>query len=110
MSQQNLGWFRMLNKIKDRIEKATIAVATIKENKLHNIVIKHAKVGDNKIIITDNYMKTTLENIKKNPNISLVFWHGEKGWRINGRAEYYNSGEWLESVKFVNVKEVKELS
>jgi predicted pyridoxine 5'-phosphate oxidase superfamily flavin-nucleotide-binding protein len=110
--------------IKDKIEKATIAVASVNsEGKPHNIAIMYAKVKDGKVIITNNYMKTTIENIKNNPNISLVFWEGEKGWRINGNVDYYDSGEWLDFVKsleenkrepangalVININEIKEL-
>lgn len=113
-----------IEKIKNKIEKATIAVATAnREGKPHNICIMYAKVKDNKIIITDNYMKTTISNIKNNPNVSLVFWEEGRGWRIDGKAKYYDSGEWLDFVKslkenkghpakgavIVNVEEVREL-
>jgi len=108
----------------DKIEKAIIAVATVNsKSKPHNIAIMHAKVKDEKIIITNNYMKTTIENIKNNPKVSLVFWEGEGGWRINGKAEYHDSGEWLDFVKsleenkgesangalVINVNEIKKL-
>ena len=86
--------------IKEKFEKAIIAVASVdKTNKPHNIAIMYAKVIDNKIIITNNFMKKTIENIKKNPNISLVFWENEEGWRVDGKAEYHESGNWLEFVK-----------
>ncbi len=113
-----------INDIKDKIEKAIIAVATVNsEGNPHNIAIMYAKVKDGKVIITNNYMKTTIENIKNNPNISLVFWEGKKGWRINGKVDYYDSGKWLDFVKsleenkgesangalIINVEEVKEL-
>ena len=94
--------------IKKQIEKATIAVATInKNNKPHAIAIMYAKVEGYLIIITDNYMKKTIENIKNNQYVSLVFWQGEQGWRIDGKAEYYNSGKWLNYVK--SLKENKGL-
>jgi hypothetical protein len=68
-------------------------------------------------------MKTTINNIKNNPQVSLVFWEGEKGWRIDGKVEYYDSGEWLDFVKsleenkgepangdlVINVEEINEL-
>ena len=110
--------------IKDKIENAIVALATVtSEGKPHNIAIMDAKVKDGKIIITDNYMKITIEDIKSNPSISLVFWEGEKGWRVDGKAEYYDSGEWLDFVKslkenkrfspkgalVINVEEIKEL-
>ncbi len=89
--------------IKDKIENSTIAVSTINNNKPHTIFILYPKIIDNKIVITDNYMKTTINNIKNNENICLAFFESEKGWRIDGKAKYYNSGKWL---KFI--KEVKE--
>jgi len=113
-----------IKNIKGKIEKATIAVATVnKEGNPHNIAIMYAKVKDGKVIITNNYMKTTINNIKNNPNVSLVFWEGEKGWRIDGEVEYHDSGEWLEFVKglketkgmpargalVVNIKEIRKL-
>jgi len=113
-----------INNIKDKLERATIAVATAdKQGKPHNIAIMYAKVRDDKIVITNNYMKTTVNNLKENNKISLVFWQKEKGWRIDGEAEYFDSGEWLDFVKdmpenkdmpckgavVINVKEIKEL-
>ena len=89
-----------LENIKGKIEKATIAVATVNsEGRPHNIAIMNAKVKDEKVIITDVCMKKTIENIKDNKNISLVLWEGEKGWRIDGKAEYHDSGEHLDFVK-----------
>lgn len=113
-----------LNNLKNKIEKATIAIASVnKNNQPHNIFIMYAKVIDNKIVVTDNYMKTTIENIKNNPNLSLAFYKGETGFRIDGVAQYYNSGKWLEFVKkipenkdcpakgaiIIEVKEIKSL-
>ena len=110
--------------IKDKIEKATIAVATVDaENKPHAIAIMYAKVKDGKVVISNNYMKSTVENLKNNPYVSLVFWEGEKGWRVDGKVEYFDSGEWLDFVKslpenkgesangalVVDVENVKEL-
>jgi len=97
-----------LKDIKEKLEEATIAVATVdKENRPHTIAIMYAKVIEEKIIITNNYMKTTIENIKNNPYISLVFWKGEEGYRINGKSEYFDSGKWLKFVK--DLKENKGL-
>lgn len=97
-----------INELKDIIEKAIVAVATIdNENKPHNIAIIYSKIIDNKIVITNNFMKKTIENIKNNSNISLVFWKNERGWRIDGNAEYYDSGKWLEFVK--SLKENKDM-
>lgn len=109
--------------IKNKLENSTIAVSTINKDKPHIIFILYPKIIDNKIIITDNYMNTTVENLKINPNICLAFFEGEKGWRINGKAKYYNSGKWLDFVKLlpenknfkpkgavvIEIEEIKEL-
>jgi len=89
-----------IKNLKNKIENATIAIATVDNNKNpHNIAIMYAKVKNNKIIITNNYMNTTINNLKSNKNISLVFWEGENGWGIDGEVEYHDSGNWLEFVK-----------
>ena len=89
-----------INAIKNKLEKSVIAVASCDKNSApHNIAVMYAKVIDNKIIITNNFMKNTIENIKFNSKVSLVFWQGEEGWRIDGEAEYFDSGKWLEFVK-----------
>ena len=118
-----LGINNKIQDIREKLEDSTIAVSTIIKNKPHTIFILYPKVIENNIIITDNYMKTTIENIKTNQNICLAFFEIEKGWRINGKAKYYNSGKWLEFVKklkennglpakgaiVIEVEEVKEL-
>ncbi len=100
--------FKMnIENIKNGIENATIAVATVNsKNKPHAIAIMYAKVKNNKIVITNNYMHSTIQNLKDNPYVSLVFWKGEVGWRINGKVEYFESGEWFDFVK--NMPENKD--
>ncbi|MBL7147379.1 MAG: pyridoxamine 5'-phosphate oxidase family protein [Nanoarchaeota archaeon] len=89
-----------IEKIKDKIENSIVALATVSlNNKPHAIAVEVNKIKDGKVVITNNYMKKTVENIKTNPNVCLVFWKGEKGWRIEGKSEYYNYGKWLEFVK-----------
>lgn len=113
-----------IENIKEKLENKYVSLASVTpDNKPHAIAVEVNKVEDNKIIITDNFMKTTVENIKNNPNVSLVLIDGENGWRINGKAKYYDSGKWLNFVKsletnkrynpkgaiIINIEEVKEL-
>jgi len=113
-----------IEELKDKIKNKIVALASVtQENKPHTIAVEVNEVEVNKIIITDNQMKNTPKYIKKNPNVSLVFWEKDKGWRINGKAEYFDSGKWVEFVKglkenkkyspkgaiIVNIEEVKEL-
>jgi len=95
-----------LKDIKERLENATIAVATCDSKNIpHNIAIMYAKVVEDQIVITNNFMKKTVENIKINPNVSLVFWGDEEGWRIDGKAVYFSSGKWLDFVKSMKENE-----
>ena len=84
------------------IEKNTIAFATInKDGTPHNIAVCCVKIKGDRIIITDNYMKIAMENVLKNPNVSLVVFDKKEGYRINGKANYYNRGSWLKFVKSI---------
>ena len=117
-----------IEEIKDNIKNKIADLASVTlDNKPHTIAVEVNEVKDNKIIITDNQMKNTPKDIKNNPNVSLVFWEGkkdeERGWRINGKAEYYDSGKYLDFVKslkenkgcltkgaiVIKVEEIKEL-
>ncbi|MFH1522170.1 MAG: pyridoxamine 5'-phosphate oxidase family protein [archaeon] len=101
MRKRDMNWRNMeIENIKDKLEKAIVAVATINpNNRPHAIAIMYAKVKEGKIIITNNYMKSTIQNLKINPYVSLVFWEGKRGWEINGKVDYFDYGEWLDFVK-----------
>lgn len=63
-------------KITNLIENNPMAFATIqgKAKKPYLIGIACCKVVNGKIVITDNFMNTTIENIKKNNDVALVVW------------------------------------
>ncbi|MDD5192609.1 MAG: pyridoxamine 5'-phosphate oxidase family protein [Candidatus Nanoarchaeia archaeon] len=95
-----------IQELKDKIENKIVAFSTItKDNKPHSIAVEVNKIIDDCILITNNQMKTTIKNIKNNPYVSLVFWKDDGGWRVDGKAEYYNSGKWLEFVKSLKENE-----
>lgn len=91
-----------LKKIKSIIEKLPMFIATTdKKCKPHVIAVTCVKViDDKKMLITDNYMKTTRKNLLSNNKVEiLVYGKGWKGYRIKGKSEYHKSGKWLEKVK-----------
>jgi len=95
----------MINEgIKNMIENNALALATAnKEGKPHVIAVGDVKlISENQLLVGDNYMKTTIENIKINPNVSLVVWNKEGGVSLEGIATYYNSGKYLEEVKRIH--------
>lgn len=93
---------KITSKIKQIIESNLVALATVDyENRPNVIAVGCVKVvSENQIVITDNFMEETSENIKKNNWVCLAVWDkDENGYKINGDAEYYSSGEWLDFVK-----------
>ena len=82
------------------LKNKNIALASVgRDNCPHNIAVEINDIRDNKIIITNNFMNTTIENIKSNPNVSLVFWENDEGIEIDGIVEYFDSGKWFDFVK-----------
>ncbi len=101
----------MINKgIKKIIEENALGLATIdKSGNPHNIAVGYIQViSENQLVITDNYLKESIENIKINPNVALVVWN--KNWKENcvgyelkGKAEYFTSGRWIELIKKIPI-------
>lgn len=82
------------------IEENPPALATIKDGKPYMIAVAYVKVKGNKIIITNNYMRTSIENIKNNAEVSLAVWDKNwHGYQINGKAEYFTNEKWLNFIK-----------
>lgn len=74
--------------------------------KPHVIGIAFVKVRDGKLVITNNYMSSTVKNITKNPSVSIAVWDKKwNGFRIDGKAKQYTSGKWYEAIK--RIKENK---
>lgn len=93
----------MINEeFKKIIEENPVALATVTDEAKPNVIgVAYAKVIDSdKIVITDNYMNKTAQDIKRNPSVCLVVWDKSwKGCKIIGSAEYYDSGKWFDFVK-----------
>jgi len=59
------------------------------------------KIADDKIIITDNEMTITTENILENKQVALLAFEKDFSYclKISGEAEYYTEGEYFDFVK-----------
>jgi predicted pyridoxine 5'-phosphate oxidase superfamily flavin-nucleotide-binding protein len=91
--------------IKKLIENNPIAFATINSlNKPNVIAVAYVKVvSDNQILITDNFMKQTKENLLLNNNVCLAVWDKDwNGYKISGTAKYFTEGKWKEFVENMN--------
>jgi len=89
-------------KAKKIIEENPVAFATVdKKGKPNVIAVAFIKVvSDNQIIITDNCMKQTIENVKVNNNVCLAVWDKKwNGYKLIGKAKYFAKGKWKEFVE-----------
>ncbi len=99
------------SEVKKIIESNPMAFATINSlNKPNVIAVAYVKVvSGNQILITDNFMKQTKENLFLNNNICLAVWDKDwNGYKISGTAKYFIEGEWKKYVE--NIPENKGLS
>jgi predicted pyridoxine 5'-phosphate oxidase superfamily flavin-nucleotide-binding protein len=65
------------------------------------IIVEANKVEKDKIIITDNLMETTKNNLLANKNVFLLAYEEDYHYslKILGSAEYYTSGEYFDFVR-----------
>ncbi len=105
----------MQDDLKKLIENNALALSTISnDGTIHTIAVAFAKVvSENQILVTDNFMKDTPANIRKNNNVTLAVWNSNwkeecAGYEIKGKAEYFTEGKWKEFVR--NIHENKGLS
>ena len=90
--------------MKKFIESNAIGFATVGKNgKPHNIAVAYVKVVEDKIVISNTHIKESVENLKRNDNVSLVVWNKEweracVGYELTGTAKNYTAGKWLEYV------------
>ena len=88
------------SEIKSLFEKSIIAFATVDLNNKPNVVaVAFCKfISDNQVLITDNFMNKTRENLEHNKNVSLSFWNKDNGYQVKGIAEVFTSGKFKEIV------------
>lgn len=92
----------ILSDAKKLIEENPVALATIDEhNKPNVIAVAYVKVvSKDQILITDNYMKQTRENLQKNNDVCAAVWNRNwEGYKLVGTAEYFTSGKWKKFVE-----------
>lgn len=94
------------SELKNLIENNVFTLTTVgKDKSPHSIAVAYVKVVDkDKVLVSDNYMKETIENLKNNINVSLLLWN--ENWKkdcfsfeLKGTAQYFTSGKWRDEVK-----------
>ena len=89
------------NKLKDLIEKNAMSLATVSYRSPHVIGVAFVKIiSKNQILVTNNCMNVTINNLKKNNNVALAVWDKDwNGYQMLGTAKYFTSGKWMDFVK-----------
>ena len=98
MSKINAAMERLLN------ETSIWVLASADKNGTPNAVpIFFTKILDNgKLLLVDNFMNKTLENIQQNPGVSVSVWQDKEGYQFKGPAVIETAG--------ANFKQGKELA
>ena len=98
------------SKVKELFNKqGLVAVGTASPEGVPNVVpILWKKIlDDDTIILIDNFMKTTKENLQRNKNVCISFWDAktEEAYKIKGTARYHTDGPvYNEGKKFIQLK------
>ena len=69
-------------------------LATADRNGVPNAVpILFAKLmGNDRLLLVDNFMKKTVDNIVVNPNVAVSVWKDKTGYQFKGKAKIETSG------------------
>ncbi len=90
---------KMTQRIKEMFEKAeAVILATATPNGVPNAVPVGAKkiIDDETILISDQYLNKTLENMKNNSQVAITLWKGFEGYQLKGTVTIETSGERFE--------------
>jgi len=86
--------------IKELIEKSLVAFATCDKLMRPNVIVIGGVtvVSPNQLLLTDNQMDKTKNNLLVNGQVSLAVWQGEEAYQLKGNAQYITSGPWKKIV------------
>ena len=98
------------SEVKDLFEKrALVAFGTANKEGIPNVVPIFWKTifDDETILLIDNFMKTSKNNVLENNKVCISFWdpETEEAYKIKGIATYYTKGPiYEEGKKFIQSK------
>jgi len=99
---------KMTDKMQELFNKVrTVVIATATAEGKPNAVPVNAKkvIDDETILISDQYFNKTLANMRTNPQVSIMYWEGVKGYQLNGSViietsgqRYEDTARWIDEV------------
>lgn len=94
--------------MKKMIESNALALATVSpKGEPHCIALGYVQViNDHQLLATSNYIRESVKNIARVPQVALAAWNREwekecEGYELIGRAEYFTDGPWLEKIQAI---------
>ena len=87
---------KMTERMKDTFEKVeNVILATATKDGVPNAVPMGAKklIDDETILLSDQFLNKTLNNMKENPQVAVTFWSGFEGYQLKGTITIETSGE-----------------
>lgn len=89
-----------LKKYKKFLEEKVVSLATASKNAKPNLIcVEVNKIINNQLLISNNYFKKTLTNLKENNKIALTAINQGKFLQFKGLAKYHSSGKYLNLIK-----------
>ncbi|VUT24584.1 MAG: Pyridoxamine 5'-phosphate oxidase [Candidatus Methanolliviera sp. GoM_asphalt] len=92
--------------IKEMLEKQAIGrkvpISTCSEDVPNVIYVGFIKMhGDEEVLIGDNFLNKTRENLEKNPRLSMILYDPgiKKSYQLKGSTEIYTEGKIYEEAK-----------
>ena len=85
---------KLTQKMIDMIMSAEAkALGSLTTTSLNVVPVSTVKIIDDKIILVNYFMGKTLENIQRNPHVSLTCWKGLEGFQFKAEVDYTTDGE-----------------
>jgi len=96
---------KMTDRMKELFAKVSpVVLATATRDGIPNAVPVGAKkiIDDETILLSDQFFNKTLDNMKKNPKVSVTFWEGHEGYQLKGTIVIETSGKsYEETAKWI---------
>jgi len=85
---------KLNEEMKEILNSSMWVLATADNNGVPNAVPIHWGVilNDSKLMLVNNFMKKTIDNISNNPNVSVSVWKKTTGYQFKGKASIETSG------------------
>lgn len=85
---------KMPKECQDLINNVYAAALSTCSNGIPNVVPVSMKqvIDDETVMVSDQYMRKTLANLKENLHAALSVWDSEGGFQVKGTVTYENKG------------------